>query len=258
MDKNSIKLLEMFKKIADKGYIQSTSNGLGAIGLTFEKLLGKKADSMFFPDFRDIEIKCTSRFSRYPISLFSVSFDGPTFPEINRIIEKYGYPDSKYKDKKVFYKTLDCKNYVCVNNYFFKFEVDKIEDKLYLCVYDKNMNLIERKSYVYLDKVCNHLKLKLKSLAIVYASKKVMNNNMHFRYYKIRIYKLKEESFLRLLKYGFIKIDLAARISKSGLSKGRYKNKNLVFKIKKDNILKLFDEVIVYDNDKVHKKIICS
>ena len=83
-------LINEFNIISKKGWIPSVSNSFGSIGLTFKKEIGKKVDSLYFPDYKNIEIKCTSRFSRYPLFLFTVAFDDPTFPEIDRIVEKVG------------------------------------------------------------------------------------------------------------------------------------------------------------------------
>jgi len=256
MNDNDInKLIQEFKIIAQKGWIKSISKSFGSIGLTFEKELNKKADNMYFPDYYGIEIKCTSRFSRYPLYLFTIAFDGPTFPEINRIVEKYGYYDKKYTDKKVLYEKLNCQYKTTVNNkYQFKLEIDDKEEKLYLCVYDLNDNLTERKSFVYLNSIYNHLMLKLNKLAIVYASNKKINEEKHFRYYKINMYEIISfERFLELLKIGEIDVSLIARIEKSGVDAGRYRNKNLVFQIKKDKINKIFKEIYSYNHDSTKK-----
>lgn len=249
LDENYKILIDNFKKISRKGYIQSSSNGFGAIGLTFEKLLDKEADSMYFPDYYGIEIKCSSRFSRYPLVLFSCAFDGPTFPEINRLIDTYGYPDTDFKDKKILQVDLSCKIKSLVNNkYMFKLEIS--DDKIFLCIYDKYNKLIEKESFVYIDTLYNHLNLKLSSLALVYASIKRKIDNTSFRYYKITIYELISfERFIELLEDGTILVSLSTRIGKSGKFLGKYKNKNLVFKIKKDNIEKLFNKVYEYNHD---------
>ena len=44
---------------------------------------------MFFPDYYGIEIKCTTRFSNYPISLFSLAFDGTYLYQMNLLLQKY-------------------------------------------------------------------------------------------------------------------------------------------------------------------------
>ena len=245
------KLIDNFKIIANKKWIKSVSRGFGSIGLTFEKELSKSPDAFYFPDYYGTEIKCTSRYSRYPLFLFTVAFDGPSFPEINRIVEKYGYPDKNYPDKNVLFEKVCCNKKSLVNDcYKFKLDVDDIKEKLYLCVYDLNDELIERESFVYLKTIEEHLTLKFNRLAVVSASTKKIEDEKYFRYYKIDIYKLISfERFLRLLKFGVIEVSLISRISKSGEDSGRYRNKNLVFSIKKNNLEKLFNNIYSYDND---------
>ena len=244
-------VIRQFHIVAMRKWIKSVNKGLGSIGYTFEKELGKSPDSLYFPDYYGTEIKCTGRYSRYPISLFTVAFDGPTFPEINRLIDKYGYPDVDYPDRKVIFSELSCvENNFVSSGYFFRLDVDDEEDKLYLCVYDFNFNLIERLSFVYFKSLYDHFFLKLNRLALVYASKKVMDNETYFRYYKTVLYRIKDfQVFLDLLKKGIIKVSLIARISKSSIDEGRYRNKNLVFKLRKNDLDKLFDEIYKYDYD---------
>ena len=198
------KLIDNFKIIANKKWIRSVSKSFGSIGLTFEKELDKSPDALYFPDYYGTEIKCTSRYSRYPLFLFTVAFDGPTFPEINRIVEKYGYPDKDYPDKNVLFEKISCNKKTVVNNkYKLKLEVDDKEEKLFLCVYNLNDILIERKSFVYLKTIEEHLTLKLNRLAVIYASTKKDDCYKYFRYYKIDIYNLISfERFLRLLRFG--------------------------------------------------------
>ena len=241
------KLLEQFLVISNKGWIPSVSKSFGSIGLTFEKELGKKADSMYFPDYYGIEIKCTSVLSKYPLYLFTVAFDGPTFPEINRIIECYGYSDKDYPEYKVLATKLNCKKMYTVNNNFkFLLELDKEEEKVFLCVYNLKNELIERKSFVYFDSIRNHLLLKLNYLALVLAKTKHESNTKYFKYINISIYKLSSfDNFMSLLESGVIDVSLIARISKSGNDIKRYRNKNLVFEINKNKIDKLFNRIYV-------------
>lgn len=245
------KLIDNFHVIARKGWIKSVNKGLGSIGYTFEKELNKEPDSLYLPDYYGTEIKCTSRYSRYPISLFTVAFDGPTFPEINRLIDKYGYYDRDYPDKKVLYENICCmKRTEISSGYQFQLEVDDVEEKIYLCVYDLYGCLIERKSFVYFKTLYNHLMLKLNRLAVVYASKKMINGEQYFRYYKMNVYQIKSFNiFIELIKCGELQISLIARVSKSGFEAGQYRNKNLVFKIKKDKVDNLFQKIYSYDYD---------
>ena len=245
MDENMKSLINEFSRINNKGWIKSKYKSYGNVGLTFESEINKKVDSMFFPDYKDIEIKCSTRFSRYPLHLFNTAFDGPTFPEINRIIEKYGYPDKDINDKNIFIAKLNCKNLCCVNNNLkFRFEIDKEREILILCVYNKNNELIERESFVYLDKLKDHLCLKLNKLALIKASKKVIDGDIYYRYYSLELYKLKSfETFLNLLERGIVEISIVARLTKSGDKIGTYSNKSLDFSIKKNFISLLFDKI---------------
>ena len=101
MEKNYKMLMKKFKEISKLKWIAGINNYTNSVGLTFESLLHKKADSMFFPDYEGIEIKCTQRFSRYPITLFTKSFDGPSLYQMNKLLDKYGKKDVIYRDKKI-------------------------------------------------------------------------------------------------------------------------------------------------------------
>ena len=131
MNKNFNELIKNFKVIAKKKWIKSPYKGHGTIGLTFEKELGKKIDSNYLPDYNGIEIKCTTRFSRFPISLFSIAFDGPTNKEIIRINEKYGNFDKVFSEKKTLIRKIRCNELSLLkNNYYLSLVIEN--DKLFL------------------------------------------------------------------------------------------------------------------------------
>lgn len=245
------KLINNFISINKKGWNESVCNDTGGVGLTFEKLLDKKADSMFFPDYYGTEIKCTTRYSRYPISLFSKSFDGPLLYEMNRILEKYGKNDRVYYDKKLLNTSLRVNEKVLVNNkYFFELKLDYNQKKMFLFIYDIAGTLLENSVYIDFYSIKTHLQTKLSSLAIVYASKKIIDKKDYFRYYKMSIYELiSAENFIELIEKNIIDISLVGRVSRSGSEKGRQRNKGLIFKIPKENINKLFKEIITYNLD---------
>lgn len=253
MKENYQNLINKFKLIANKRWVKGINNFTNSVGLTFESLLSKDADSMFFPDFQGIEIKCTQRFSHYPITLFTKAFDGPNLYEMHNVLTKYGKFDSIYKDKKILITELSCNKMIFYNNYYFKLCVDKIKQKLYLAIYDKKSNLIEKEAYIEFKTLKSHLETKLSNLALIYASKKTLNNSSYFRYYKIIIYKLISfNKFIELLKQDIIIVEIVGRVSRSGTEAGRQRNKNLVFKIKKENIKKLFNIINTYDNDELN------
>lgn len=249
MKDNSMELIELFKKIANKGWIEGVGKSWGDIGLTFEHEIGKLPDSTYNPDYKDIEIKCTSRYSRFPLFLFTLAFDGPTDSEISRLAEKYGYYDHDFCDKKVMFRKIT--NELNENNkYNFSFEINRKEEKIYLCVSNGKGELLEKESYITFNKLKKHLDIKMKKIAYIKASAKKIDGIKYYRYYYIGLYRLKEfDDFLKLIENDKLVITIISRISKSGVFKGRYKNKNIEFSIPKENIEELFTCYAKYNND---------
>ena len=245
-------LIKEFSIISNKRWIKAISNHNNAVGLTFENELNKKPDSLFFPDYYGIEIKCTQRYSRYPIALFSQSLDGPSLYEINRLLTLYGKTDEIFKDRKILMANLKYNEKVIINDkYKFMVTLDDTNKKMYFEVYDLNDKLLEKESYINYDTLKLKLETKLYNLAIVYASKKIDNNIKYFRYYKMQIYKLHSfDKFIELIKNKTIIITILCRVSRSGLEIGRQRNKNIMFSINKKDIDKLFLLEDESDNDK--------
>ena len=129
-------------------------------------------------------------------------------------------------------------------------DVDRKEEKVYLCVFDSNAVLIERRAFVSFDNLKNHLYTKLKKMAFIKASQKKIDNKSYYRYYSIFLYELKDfETFLRLIEEDKLNIWLISRVSKSGPDRGRYRNKNIEFSIKRENLIELFDCYAQYNHD---------
>lgn len=244
-------LVKKFKEISDQKWIPGINRTTNSIGLTFEKMLDKKADSMFFPNYYGIEIKCSQRYSGYPISLFSMTLEGPNFYETNRILEKYGKIDLKYPNRKILNGKIKANDYSLINGkYFFKLKIDKLTQKIYICIYDINYHLIEEIAYIKFTTIKNRLEIKLHKMALVLASKKIIDNHPHFRYYQINLYKLKSfDTFINLLEKDIIKVKIELRISRNGVEEGRQRNKGLVFQISKEDIDLLFERIFMYTTE---------
>jgi len=58
-----------------------------------------------------------------------------------------------------------------------------------------------------------------------------------------------EKHIVDLIKEGIIIVSLESRIGLSGVNQGKYKNKNLVFKLKKDYIEDLYNKELTFDNN---------
>ena len=249
-------LLKEFQKIYLKKWIKGVNDNNSSVGLTFEWLLNKTFDTDIFPDYKDIEIKCTQRFSNYPLHLFNQAFDGPNLYETNYILEKYGTLYNNISDKKYLFVNLLPNCYVSVNEkYYFLLTLSYIEKKVYIKIYDLNYNLLDS-PYIDFETINNHLKIKLNSLALIYASKKEENSAKYFRYYAINFYKLKSlENFYKLIEKGIIRLSIVCRASfNNGVEK--QKNKSITFRIAKKDITKLYDKILEYDAD--NKNIILN
>lgn len=257
MEENQKQLLKKFKEITKLKWVEGINNGTNSVGLTFETLLHKDIDSMYFPDYYGIEIKCTQRFSRYPINLFSISFDGPRLYEMNRLLKTYGIKDEKHLNKLQLQGQVYINKYNKINNNYFKLKLNQETKKLIICVYDKDLNLLEEEAYIDFETIKLRLTLKLSNLAVVYASKKKENEKLKFRYYKITLYKLKSfDRFIKMLEQDYINVSLIGRVSRSGEEEGRQKNKNIVFSIPKELIDLLFEKELEYNADMDNKFMI--
>lgn len=254
MQNNEKKFITKFKVISSKGWIQSTTTGYIAVGITFEKELGKKSDSLYLPDFEGIEIKCQQRFSNYPLNLFSKALDGPYLYSTNEFLQKYGIQNEKY-DKKEIYLNLKTKEYTFQNGYYFKLKIEKEEERIYIETYNNKYQLIEKEYYIDFKSIKEILELKLNTLAHIRASMRMFDNKKYFRYYQIQLYKNKGfEVFLKLLEQDIINTSFICRVSKTKYTEGKNKNKGFHFTINQENINKLFNEIYYYSSDNKKEK----
>ena len=257
MDNQFNMLLDKFKEFAGSNWIKGINNNATSVGLTLESLLGKQPDSEYFPDYNGIEIKCSQRYSGFPLTLFTSALDGSDFYEMNRLLQTYGKNDEKYDDRKILFANLKSKSKYLFNNYYFSLDVSKDEQKIYILIYDSNNNLIDRKSYIDFATIKNKLETKLSKLALIWASNKKIDNWPYFRYYKIDFYILRNfDKFIDLIDKNIIKISLIGRISRSGTEEGRQKNKGLSFQINKNDIEQLFEHIKEFNCDEDFIRVI--
>ena len=243
-------IINKFKEINQMKYVKGiNSKSFNSCGLTFEKLLGKEPDSSFFPDLNQYEIKCTQRFSQYPITLFSLAFDGPELFETNYLLETYGYNDSQFSDHKKLIKQLKYDKMVYVNNCYFELKIDEDNYYIYINIYDKDKQFIEKRGILDFDSISKRINLKLKNMCLIYASKKKTDDGPYFRYYKIECYTFKDfEQFIKLIKSGVIVLTIMLRFSRTQNSFGKNRNKGIVFAIQKDQVSSLFNLEYKFEN----------
>lgn len=241
--KNVDLLINKFEHIKEMGWIPSIKKGTSGIGLTFENLIGVTENEFEIPDFNGIELKTKRNKSNSYTTLFNATPDGPHFHEVERLKNTYGYPHSKAKEYKVLNVSTFCNH---LNNigikYYSKLKIDYPNQKLFLLIYNKNKELIEKEVFWYFDTLKEKLLRKLSVLAFINADTKIVNNTEYFKYCKITIYLLKDfDTFLSLLEQGIIRITFKINVTLSGPRKGKICDHGTGFDIQEKDLLKLYD-----------------
>lgn len=238
------KLKNKFEAIKKLGWIKSIRKGSTGIGATFEKLLGVNENSFEIPDFNGIEIKTKRNYSNSFTSLFNYSPEGKYSYEIEKIKDKYGYPDKIIKNYKVLNKSFYCNTKIRVSNYYFILKVNRKSKKIILNIIDLYGNLLENDIYWDFDEIKEKLNRKLHFLAFINASRKIVNNDEYFKYYKMDLYELKNfETFITLFEKGIIRITFKMSIFRDGTKIGQLHNHGTSFDIKEENLSKLFNRI---------------
>ncbi len=244
-------IIEEFLILNRRGYIPSVSRNLyNAAGLTLENYLGKKPDSMFFPDYEGIEIKTTRRYSGYDISLFSLAFDGPNLFESNYLLETYGERDKEFPEYRKLIVFLRINQKVLVSGrYYFELLIDHDQKRILIRIYDIDMNFIEDRAFIYFDSIEQRMRVKLSKLALFYVSRKKMEDDLFFRYYKLECYRYKGmDAFIHCLTHGYVKATLILTFSKSSKNFGKNTSQSMKFQIKKSKVGELFERVYLYEH----------
>ena len=234
MDENMTKLFNSFKVIRNKGYITSFYEYRHSAGLTFERLLGKESDELFWPDYNGIEIKTKQEHSKSRISLFTAVPDGKFLYRIQYLYDKYGKEDNNSKKFNIELKANKLNFY---NKRIFRIFVDRKNQWIVLKIYDYNKTLIDDSVVWSFDLIKERLNLKLQKLALVKCCTKRENNRDKYWYYKIIFYKdIIFDKFLEQLEKGNISIKFTISTFKFGKRAGQLHNHGTIFAIEAENL----------------------
>ncbi len=234
-----------FEKIRKRGYIKATREGLSGIGKTFEDLLGKKEDNNFLPDYHGIEIKTKMGYTKALITLFNLTIKGEEELQTKRLRDTYGYPDKNNPQ----FKSLHCSFFghvytLVANRYLFKVKVSYEAQKVYLIILNTFYEVLESDCYWDFAELKYRLETKLTYLAFVKAWPKKLKNETYYRYYSMRLYRLKSfDTFLKLIEKGVIRITFRISSYKSGEWMGFVRDRGTCFQIDEKNLELLFDEI---------------
>ncbi len=241
MNKEEYELFKEFCRVRNMGWIKSMRNGPTGIGYTFESLLNKKEDNLQTPDYKNIEIKTMRYLSKKKIHLFSCTPNKSEDNLIEKIRNKYGYPDKEYPQYKVFNISLNTKypTKIGYKKLFLKVNMEKkIIEMICLTIFGIKSNLDVFWSFDTLEKIINS---KIQEMAIVKACYKKENNIDHFKYTRIDFYKLKSfDEFIKLIEKGTISITFKIGIWKDDDKLGQTHDRGTDFSLLEENIEKLY------------------
>ena len=244
--KEDIEILKSkFTEIKKIGWIECDRLNSGNIGIMFEKLIGVATNEFEIPDFGSIEIKTKGKSQFKYISLLNCVPTGPHYHEIERIKDRFGYPDAKLRRFKVFHGDVFGNKLTRIGNeYSFKLNVYKKNNKITLGIYDTRDNKIEEIVYWDFDILQEKLNRKLSYLALINVDKKIVDGKLLLKYSKISFYKLKGfNTFIDLIENGFIKVTFKIGIYRDEKRLGKIHDRGTAFSIEEKNINKLFDYI---------------
>lgn len=244
MDDKINSLKEKLEDIYKQGWVESMSNGKGAIGITLEKLLNIKSGDFEVPDYElSIELKTKASYFNniHPLTLFSATCDGEHLFELRIIKDKFGIYLRNYNSKVLFANLYGNKYTNISRNYKARIFVNYFEERIYLIIYNKHNIIVYNSAYWSFELLYNKLYKKLKVLAFIEADRKIINNKLYFKYKKVTIYKLKNfNTFLELLNNGIIRINIKMGIYKNGPRVGKIHDHGTGFQILYSDLEKLF------------------
>lgn len=239
------KLKNKFEEIKQRKYIKGTHKGAANAGHTFENLVGLVNHEFEIPDFAGIEIKTKKLFSKGHIGLFSSVPDGKSFFEIKRLVNNYGYPDSKERKFPVLCGDVygNKRNFIGIK-YQYKINVDKMNSKIILEIYDKYGKLIDNEIWWTFELVQEKLLRKSKVLAIIDVAYSTRKDGEYFWYKNINFYELKGfKEFIALLEAGIIRVSINIGVYRDIKRYGQIYDHGTSFGITKENLSKLYNHI---------------
>lgn len=240
---NLEKIKADFYKIKALNFVKSTrvNNIDGGIGNTFEDLLGVVENNLKEADYLGFEIKSQREFNASYISLFSKS---PTLPKRSNsyLRETYGeYRDLNHPDKKKLYASVFGHRYsIIYDKYQMKLEIDRENKIMKLLIYDLDNQFLD--SVLWTFEALRKASMKMKSLMLVMAEERKINEIREYHFTKAEIYhNFNFENFIAAVEKGFIMFDLRIGVHNSGIIYGKTHDHGSGFRIKQQNFHELYE-----------------
>lgn len=246
MKDNITDINDKFLEINNMGWIKSDKGRKNNFGRTFERLIGKEADNLEFPDYENIEIKARKMNAKNEyITLFSYKPESIYIDFIESLKNNYGYPDKNNRNIKVLNQSVFANKRVWIGSQFqFLLKIDEYASKIFLCVFDSSGILIEKEAYWDINTIKEKIERKLSNLAVVIVEQKVENDIEYYRYKEMQLYKLREFiNFIDLIKTGKIRVNFKIGYFNSGQRINQVHNRGISFDLNYKNITELFQKI---------------
>lgn len=245
---NSEKITNEFNRIKNLGFVKSNRSNNTGIGKTFEDYLGVDENNHKGADFDGFEVKSQRDISSSYVTLFTKSPSSPK--KANAYLkDNFGKPDSHYPELKALHtSSFGDKWNTYINKYGMKMAVNEEEERIYLLVKSiENDTILSSMVYWTFDDIKESLK-KLSWLFIVTAKTKKEDNIEYFHYTNAIIYyNISFRKFIEELKSGAIMFDIRIGVYKSGKNTGKPHDHGSGFRIKRENLNKLYENILVLE-----------
>jgi hypothetical protein len=204
-------LVAKVTEISKRGFIPSIGIGDRGIGLTFENLLDIQPNSDKEPDYKGIEIKCSSSLKAKhkrtvqtgKQTLFAQIPEWGFAKDRKGLVEKYGYLDEE-RDRKALYITIK----VVPNNRGWSLEVVESEGLVYVCLNE------ERILHYNMSNLKHQLESKHKESIFVTAHKQTLTSGSEEYHYDSLVHAkdVLFPEFISLIKENLIGLDFAIHL----------------------------------------------
>ena len=241
MDKKN-ELIEAFKIIKERGWIETRRHGDQALGNAFEDLLDVPENNSSEADFHGIEFKSQRITSSALMTLFSKA---PTYPRAvnTKIRLEYGVEESEHGQMILNTTFTGNRENSHRGGYNFKARVDRENSKIHLEIRDQSSGVLEDLEvwwgFSVLEKA---LEKKLKTIAILHGEEKVENGKRYVKYTKMDILTgLTVEKMVSAIEDGELFIDIRLGVYLTGKNIGKTHDHGTAFRIKLDKLLSYGD-----------------
>lgn len=232
-----------FKALKGMGFIDSRRFHDTGIGKTAEDLLGIVENNKTSADYKGlIELKSHRELSEAMVTLFTKS---PEPRGANTVIrESYGYPDEKFKDKKVLHITFSARQFSSSekSKYGFMLDVNRSKQKIFIKARHILSGKIETSEVFYpFDKLRANVEHKCKYIIFISAEKRREGRKELFHFTKAKLLSgLTFDKFLQLVEEGLIKYDFRLGVYKTGKMIGKYHDHGSGFRFNTNNLENIF------------------